>query len=152
MDKQVHAQNGKFTIDGVTYVGPADGDYRFGQFNERALKNPAYLHQDVNFDRNPEGSSGLFGVLWDEKSNTVWVDTDQDHSFSKRTRVTGLCASDGHRHIWEQSASGQLRRKSVGFAIQTDPEKKYVRITLGVWQHISEVSGAAVGKGFYGGV
>jgi hypothetical protein len=150
MDKQVHAQNGKFTIDGVTYVAPAYGDYRFGQFNERALKNPAYLHQDVNFDRNPEGSSGLFGVLWDEKSNTVWVDTDQDHSFSNERALQDY-ARRMDIGIFGNNRPAELRRKSVGFAIQTDPEKKYVRITLGVWQHISEVAGAAVGKGFYGG-
>ena len=150
MDKQVHAENGKFTFDGVTYTAPADGDYRFGLFNERGLKAPAYLHQDVNFDRNPEGSSGLFGVLWNEQSNTVWVDTDQDHSFLNERALQDY-ARQMDIGIFGNNRPAEARRKSVGFAIQTDMEKKYVRITLGVWQHISEVSGAAVGKGFYGG-
>jgi hypothetical protein len=150
MDKQVRAEGGKFTVGNVTYTAPADGEYRFGNFNERDLKQPAYLYQDVNFDGNPEGSSGLFGVLWDEKTGTVWVDTDQDHSFENERALQDY-ARRSDIGIFGSNRPPQPRRHTVGFAVQTDPEKHYIRLTLGVWQHVTEVSGATIGKGFYGG-
>lgn len=149
MDHQIHVTGGKFTFDKTEYTASADGDYRFGLFDERALKAPGYLHQDVNFDGNPEGSSGLFAVLWDERTGTVWVDTNQDHSFADE------------RGLQEYSIHGDLgifgayrptpRRKTVAFGVQLNPELHYVRLNLGVWQHVTEVAGATIGKGFYGG-
>jgi len=150
MDHTVKAEGGKFTYQDVTYIAPSDGEYRFGFFDERALKEPAYLYQDVNFDGNPEGSSGLFGVLWDEKKNVVWVDTNQNHSFADEKPMMDY-SRRMDLGIFGANVPAGRRRKSVAFAVQTDPEKKYVRITLGVWQHITEVSGASLGKGFYGG-
>lgn len=150
MDTVVKAENGKFTYKDQTYTAPADGEYRLGFFNERALHQPAYLYQDVNFDGNPPGSSGLFAVLWNEQNNIVWVDTNQNQSFADEKPMM-----DYARHmdlgIFGSNIPAGRRRKSVAFAVQTDPKKKYVRLTLGVWQHVSEVSGASIGKGFYGG-
>ncbi|HEY3929103.1 MAG TPA: S8 family serine peptidase [Candidatus Koribacter sp.] len=150
MDATVTANGGKFSYKDQTYTAPADGTYRLGFFDERALHQPAYLYKDVNFDGNPPGSSGLFAVLWDEQKNVVWVDTNQDHSFVDERPLMDY----GKRMdlgIFGSNQPASRRRKTVAFAVQTDAEKKYVRITLGVWQHVSEVSGAAVGKGFYGG-
>jgi len=149
-DKLVQTQDGKFAVDGVTYTAPAAGDYRFGVFDERALKNPAYLHQDVNFDGNPEGSSGKFAVLYDEKTGTVWVDTDQDHNFQNEKALQDF-ALHGDIGIFGSNRPPVARRHTVGFAVQTNPELHYVRLNLGVWQHVTEVSGATLGKGFYGG-
>ncbi|MDT8067069.1 MAG: S8 family serine peptidase [Terriglobia bacterium] len=150
MDTIVNVEHGKFSYKGETYSAPEDGQYRLGFFNERALHQPAYIYKDVNFDGNPPGSSGLFGVLWNEQKNLVWVDTNQDHSFSDEKAMT-----DYSRHkdlgIFGSNIPAGHHRRSVAFAIQTDPQKKYVRLTLGVWQHVTEVSGASLGKGFYGG-
>ncbi len=82
MDTVVKAESARFTYKDQTYTAPADGEYRLGFFNERALHQPAYIYQDVNFDGNPPGSSGLFAVLWDERKNVVWVDTNQNQSFA----------------------------------------------------------------------
>jgi hypothetical protein len=150
MDTVVEAKGGTFTDRNVTYTAPRDGEYRLGFFNERALKEPAYLYQDVNFDGNPAGSSGLFAVLWDEKQNIVWVDTNQNQNFVDEKPMMDY-ARRMDLGIFGNNVSAGRRRKSVAFAIQTDSEKKYVRITLGVWQHVTEVSGASLGKGFYGG-
>src|SRR5579862_619218 len=150
MDRVVQATGGKFTVDNVTYTAPADGEYRFGVFNERDLKNPAYLGKDVNRDGNPEGSSGLFPLLWDEKTNTVWVDTDQDHNFTNERPLQDY-ARRGDIGIFGKNQPPVARRHTVGFAIQTNPELHYVRLNLGVWQHVTDVSGATLGSGFYGG-
>ena len=150
MDTVVKAESGKFTYKDQTYIAPADGEYRLGFFNERALHQPAYLYQDVNFDGNPPGSSGLFAVLWNEEKNVVWVDTNQNQSFADEKSMMDY-ARRMDLGIFGSNIPAGRRRKSVAFAVQTDPKKKYVRLTLGVWQHVSEVSGASLGKGFYGG-
>ena len=150
MDNVVSATDGKFTYQNQSYTAPADGSYRLGFFDERALHQPAYIYNDVNFDGNPPGSSGLFAVLWDEQRNVVWVDTNQDHSFADERPLMDY-AKHMDLGIFGSNRPAGRRRKSVAFAVQTDAKKKYVRITLGIWQHVSEVSGAAVGKGFYGG-
>lgn len=150
MDAMVKAEDGKFSYKEISYTAPSNGEYRLGFFNERSLHQPAYLYSDVNFDGNPAGSTGVFAVLWDERKNTVWVDTDQDHSFQNEKPMM-----DYDRRmdlgIFGKNVPASRRRKTVAFAVQTDLEKKYVRITLGVWQHVTEVAGASLGKGFYGG-
>lgn len=150
MDTLVTASDGRFTYKDQAYRAPADGTYRLGFFDERALHQPAYIYNDVNFDGNPPGSSGLFAVLWDEQKNVVWVDTNQNHSFVDERPLMDY-AKRLDLGIFGSNQPAGRRRKSVAFAVQTDPQKKYVRITLGIWQHVSEVSGASLGKGFYGG-
>jgi hypothetical protein len=150
MDRVVHVTEKQFTVDSVIYTAPADGEYRFGVFNERDLKNPSYLHKDVNFDGNPEGSSGLFSLLWDEKTNTVWVDTDQDHNFQNERALQDY-VKRGDIGIFGKNQPAGARRHTVGFAVQTNAELHYIRLNLGVWQHVTEVSGATLGSGFYGG-
>jgi hypothetical protein len=150
MDAVVKTESGKFTYMDRTYTAPADGEYRLGFFNERALHQPAYLYQDVNFDGNPPGSSGLFAVLWDEQKNIVWVDTNQNRDFLDEKPMMDY-ARRMDLGIFGSNIPAGRRRKTVAFAVQTDAKKKYVRLTLGVWQHVTEVSGASVGKGFYGG-
>src|SRR5208282_2411758 len=101
-------------------------------------------------DGNPEGSSGLFPVLWDEKSNTVWVDTDQDRDFQNERALQDY-ARRGDIGIFGKNQPAVAQRHTVGFAVQTNRELHYIRLNLGVWQHVTEVSGATLGKGFYGG-
>ena len=55
----------RFTVDGRTWTAPGTGAYRFGVFNERDTNLGGEVGNDVNRDGNPQGSSGLFGVLWD---------------------------------------------------------------------------------------
>ncbi|MDQ3578860.1 MAG: serine protease, partial [Actinomycetota bacterium] len=69
-----------FSSGGVSYTAPA-GAFRFGVFDERSPRLGGEVGSDVNRDGNPEGSSGLFGVLWDG-ATTVWVDVDQDRDFT----------------------------------------------------------------------
>ena len=124
--------------------------FRFGLFDERALKSPTYLYQDVNFDGNPEGSSGQFGILWDEKTNTIWVDTNQDKSFADEKPMTDY-AKRSDIGVFGKDNPKTPRRESVAFAVQADKKSGYIRLNLGVWQHGTMVAGAAVGNGFYNG-
>ncbi len=73
---------------GAEYVVPAPGLYRTGQFDERSEWSRSSFRQDIDLDGNPLGSTGIFSVLWDERMNTVWVDTDRDRDFSNEKALT----------------------------------------------------------------
>ena len=76
-----------FTQGEVTYTAPSAKTFRFAVFNERDPRLGGEVGSDVNRDGNPAGSSGLFGVLWDEQTNQVWVDVDQDLSFADQSAM-----------------------------------------------------------------
>ena len=89
MDDMVEAAGGGFEYRDSSYTAPRDGVFRIAMFDEvRADTMGVYgssLERDVNRDGNPEGSSRLFAVLWDEGTGDVWVDTDQDRDFTDET-------------------------------------------------------------------
>lgn len=150
MSAQVTATGGTFIVGGVTYTAPADGTYRFGVFNERDPRLDGELKNDVNRDGNPAGSSGLFGVLWDTASNTVWVDTDQDHRFNNQSGMT-----DYHTNYdigtFGTDRTGTPERDTVPFVVQTDGKNKFVNIGIVSGAHGTHVAGIAAGKGFFDG-
>ena len=97
----------------------------------------------MNRDGNPEGSSRLFAVLWDERTNDVWVDTNQDGSFADEKALTD------YRQRAEFGTFGKDKpatsvRESVGFGVQIDRTKRMVAINVGAASHASLVVGAAV--------
>jgi hypothetical protein len=103
------------------------------------------LEGDVNRDENPDSASHLFGVLWEEGSNTVWVDTNQDRSFTDETPLTEYNDRPGFGVFGTDDPETPIR-ESVGFGVQIKREKKLVALNLGVASHASLVVGAAVGS------
>jgi len=146
MTEQVMTDGGKLIYRGISYTAPAVGRFRIGMLDER-LNNS---RGDLNCDGNPAGSSGLFAVLWDEATNTVWVDTNQNHSFADEKPMTdyrvrydiGLFGKDDPK---------TLLRETVGFTVQTDAPHKLVFVNPGNGVHGTGVAGVAAGKGFFGG-
>ena len=150
MARQVTATGGAFSVDGVTYTVALDGTYRFGVFNERDPRLGGELGNDVNRDGNPAGSSGLFAILWNTTTNTVWVDTDQDQSFSDEAGMT-----DYHTNYdigtFGTDRAATPERDTVPFVVQTDGKNKFVNIGIVSGAHGTHVAGIAAGKGFFGG-
>jgi hypothetical protein len=144
MDAVIRVIGGHFSYGGITYIAPADGVFRFGRLDGRALRWYEAIEPYVVLNGSAEGNGGLFPVLWDERSGTVWVDTNQNQSFADEhpmmdyavRRDTGVIGRD---------LPGTPRRESVGFTIQTDRSAKAVRITLGVGWHATAVAAAALG-------
>ena len=141
MREEARAEGGVLVHEKIRYAVPADGVYRIGLIDERMNRN---ARGDLNLDDNPAGSNGLFAVLWNEKAGTVWVDTNQDHSFA------------GERALRDYAVSGDTGlfgkdSKTIGFAVQTDPAHQALFIFPGMAFHGTIVSGAAFGKGFFGG-
>ncbi len=147
MGKEVMAYDGKLTHEGVTYAVPAQITFRLGFLNER-MNN---AKDDLNRDGNPENSSNLFAVLWHEKTNTVWVDTNQDHSFINEKRMTDYHVNNDVG-IFGKDDPATAIRETVGFTVQTDATHKVVYVMPGYSSHGTGVAGVAAGKNFFGGL
>jgi hypothetical protein len=147
----VNASGGAFEYNGVSYVAPQDGEFRFALFNERASAFAgSEMGQDVNRDGNPAGSSGLFGVLWATDTNRVWVDTNQNNDFTDQQAMTDYKVN---RDMGEFGVDNPatLVRETIPFVVQTDGQNKFVNIGIVSGAHGSHVAGIIAGKDFFGG-
>lgn len=148
MAERVAARDGRVTFRGRTFTTPRDGSFRIGLFDERRFNDPAnaaYLDQDVDRNGNPRGDDGLFGVLWDEETNDVWVDTDRDLSFANQRAMTDYIVR-GDVGIFGNDNPATPVRESIGFTVQTDRANGYISINLGIYQHATEIMGHVVGN------
>ena len=148
MQDIVTSSGGKVTFGGKTFTVPHDGTYRIGFFSERRFNresNAAYIDQDIDRNGNPKGDDGLFGVLWDEASNDVWVDTDRNLSFADKKPMTDYIKR-GDVGIFGKDDPKTPIRESVGFTVQTDPKNKFVSINVGIYQHATGIMGSVVGN------
>jgi len=145
MNNVVSATDAKISWGGKTFTAPAAGTYRIDQIDEAVFDslNRAGIEKDLNRDGNPKESSRLFGVLWNEATNDVWVDTDQDNDFSDEKAYTDYAVRPEFGVIGKDNPSTPIR-ESVSFAIQTDKARHLVALNLGVASHASLVVGAAV--------
>ena len=148
MAEQVSARGGSVTFQGKTFRAPRDGEFRIGFFNERRFNEPAnlaYINQDVDQNGNPKGDDGLFGVLWDEKTNDIWVDTNRDLSFADEKAMTDYIKRQDVGVFGKDNPETPVR-ESIGFAVQTDPVNKYVSINIGAYQHSTIILGSVAGN------
>lgn len=147
MDDAVQAAGGSLTWRDSTFRAPRDGAFRMAWFDESGddQSQGAAVEKDVNRDGNPEGSSRLFGVLWDEDAGEVWVDTDQDRDFTDETALADYSDRPVFGVFGTDDPATPVR-ESVGFGVQIDAERRLVALNLGVASHASLVVGAAVGS------
>ncbi|MEO7963665.1 MAG: S8 family serine peptidase, partial [Gemmatimonadaceae bacterium] len=157
MKDEVTATGGSLTWGGKSYGAPRSGTFRIASLNEAAFDSlsASGLEKDLNRDGNPAGSSRLFAVLWDRKSNDVWVDTNQNLSFADEKALTNYRQRPGFGTFGTDNPKTPVR-ESVGFGVQIDSAKEMVSINAGVPFHASLVVGAALGsrgaRGRYDGV
>ena len=147
MDDMVEAAEGGFVYRDSSYTAPRDGLFRIAVFDEvRADTMGVYgssLEGDVNRDGNPEGSSRLFAVLWDEAAGDVWVDTDQDRDFTDETLMGDYAERPGFGVFGTDDPDTPVR-ESVGFGVQIDRERGRVALNLGIASHGTLVVGAVL--------
>lgn len=147
MEQEVVASGGTVTIGDSAYTAPRDGTFRADLLDEEVFDtlSDSGIDKDLNRDENPEGSSRLFGVLWDPASGDVWVDTDQDRSFADEQALADYRVRPGFGVFGTDDPDTPVR-ESVGFAVQLDEEKGRVGLNIGVASHASLVVGAALGS------
>ncbi len=84
-------------------------------------------------------------MLWDERTNDVWVDTNRDLNFSDEKPMTDYIKRHDFGVFGHDDPNTPIR-ESIAFAVQTDLANKFVSINLGIYQHASEIMGSVVGN------
>lgn len=146
METKLQASAGKLSFQNHTYSVPLDAEYRLGVLNER-VAGPS---GDVNRDGNPPGSNELFAVLWDERTNMVWVDTNQNYDFTDEKPLTDYRLQHDIGTFGTDDPKTEVR-ETMGFVVQTDAPHKAVFVIPGYGPHGTGVTGCAFGAGFFGG-
>lgn len=148
MGAVVTAAGRRVAFEGRTFATPRDGAFRIGLFSERRFNDPgnaAYMDQDVDRNGNPRGDDGLFGVLWDEATNEVWVDIDRDLSFADQRSMTDYRVRNDVGVFGTDDPATPVR-ESIGFTVQTNARDKFISLNLGIYQHATEIMGHVVGN------
>ena len=145
MTDTVVATDARFTYQDEAYTAPNAGTFRIAMLDEAKFDSlsRARIDKDLNRDGNPEGSSRLFAVLWDEGTNDVWVDTDQDQTFADEKALTDFSVRPEFGLFGEDKPETPVR-ESVAFGVQIDPGKQRVALNIGIDRHGSRVVGAAM--------
>lgn len=146
METKLQASAGKLTYQNHSYSVPHDGEYRVGVLNER-VAGPS---GDLNRDGNPPGSSEFFAVLWDDRTNTVWVDTNQNYDFNDEKPMTDYRLQHDVGTFGTDDPKTEVR-ETMGFVVQTDAPHQAVFVIPGYGPHGTGVTGSAFGAGFFGG-
>lgn len=137
-------------LPGDYVAPPGAGVIRFGLFNERDARLGGELGSDVNRDGNPAGSVGTFGVAWNQSSNTVWVDTNQNKNFTDDKPMTDYKVRFDTNQFGTDNPATQVK-EAVPFVVQTDSANQSVNIGLVSGAHGSHVAGIVAGNRLFGG-
>ncbi len=173
MQSQVTAPNGTFTFTYVnstvvvnpgppptksfvsaqvteTFTAPAAGTYRVGIIDEHDARLGGEVGRDLNRDGNPGGSRGVFAVLWNTKSNTVYVDTNQNNNFADDMAMTDYKVNFDVNYFGVDNPATPVAER-MPFVVQTDGKNKVVNIGIVSGAHGSHTAGIAAGNSLFGG-
>ena len=137
MDSVVTASNGRIRYSDQEWAAPRAGSFRMG-----ILPKGGYVSEIITPEAEKPDSTD-FGVLWDEDTDEVWVDTKRDRSFANEQALTDFSGRSEFGVIGEDDPSTPIR-ESIGFAIQIERERAEVGVLLGTQSHATLVIGAAV--------
>jgi hypothetical protein len=129
---------------------PGAGTLRFGVFNERDPRLAGETGNDVNRDGNPTGSVGTFGVAWDQATNNVWVDTNQNKSFTDDMAMTDYKVRFDQNRFGTDNPATAIS-EAMPFVVQTDTANNSVNIGIVSGAHGSHVAGIVAGNRLFGG-
>ncbi|RZS44400.1 subtilase family protein [Herbihabitans rhizosphaerae] len=139
-----------FASGGNAYTAPVSGPLRFAVFDERHPFLGGELGNDVNRDGNPAGSNGKFGVLWDEVTNLVYVDVNQNKDFRDDKPMTDYKVRQDVNEFGKDNASTPVR-ESMKFVVQTDGTNKVVNIGIVSGAHGTHVAGIIAANKMFDG-
>lgn len=135
MNQQVRASSTWVVFQGRTYILPHPGVFRIGVYSFSVRANVV----------------ALYGVLWDERSGQVWVDTDGDASFQNEKPMVDVNRAFDVGYLHTPSIDERL-----AFVIDTDPLNHNVHIYPSVGSHqtmtLSSVAGEVTENGLAFGV
>jgi hypothetical protein len=137
----VHTTNGSFDATGRTWTVPEDGTYRFGIFKADLVLGPE--------DNSKTKKLSLsVGVIWNEHSNRVWVDTDSDGSFKNQRTLGDYSVT--HDVDWFGAKEGADDNR-IPFGVKIDAAQNAVYVRIG-GEHGAFVGGPLAGNRLTGGL
>jgi hypothetical protein len=150
MADEVTALNGQFNFQGTAYSAPANARYQIGLLDESDLDAKFITKGDLNLDGNPPESSRIFAILWDKTTNTLWVDTNQNHKFDDETPLTDYNVKYETGLLGKDNPATRSR-EAAAFAISANTKNDFIRFFPFLNAHATATTSAAAGRGFFGG-
>ena len=142
MDLEVTAVSSRFTAADATYTAPREGRFRFGIFDGGGLCGGMLTRRNADA---PPASACRFGVLWDEQSREVWVDTTA--IAASPTSVRSLIFRSAVTSVRSVAMSPtRPEREQLSFTVQMDPAKRAVALNMGTGGHATSVASSAAGS------
>ncbi len=141
---------GTFTAAGTTWTSQVGSSLRFGILDESDPRLGGEVGNDVNRDGNPAGADRRFGVLWDKGTDRVWVDTNQNQSFTDETPMQKYLVNHDVQYFGTDNAGTPIR-EAMPFVVETSPADNSVNIGIVSANHGSHVSGIVAANNLFGG-
>jgi hypothetical protein len=144
----IEVKDNKFTAAGRTWTAPKDGTYRFGIYS-----NEFYLGLFRSWEKEQDPRlkkvSLSVGVLWDERSNRVWVDTDGDGDFRNQRALGDY--SETHDIDWFGRKEGGDDNR-IPFGAKIDRARKAAYLSIAIGGHGALVAGPLAANRQTGGL
>ncbi|HEY2975554.1 MAG TPA: S8 family serine peptidase [Pyrinomonadaceae bacterium] len=143
MNAEVESQNHRLLFQHKSFITPHDGSFRVGFFHYRqALSAHASIIDRVG---SSQVDKEVLGVLWDEQSNEVWVDTNRNLDFSDEKAMTDYRKRQDVG-VFGQDDPATAVRESIGFTVSMDLKNRFVSINRGIDGHNTSVLGCIIGN------
>jgi subtilisin family serine protease len=146
-----------FTYAGATWTAPTNGTFTVNRFSE-AITAGSEPGGDVNRDGD---TTDQFGVLYDEATNDVWVDANQDRTFTTAEKMRPY--REGHQigHFGTDNPSTAIV-ESMPFVVEFREDVSlepyelpgtadFVNIGIVEDAHASHVAGITAANDMFGG-
>lgn len=146
-----------FTYQGSTWTAPA-GSYRINRVSESIS-----LNDEAGGDFNRDGdTTDRWGVLYDETTHDIWVDANQDFTFSANEKMRPYKENFDIGHFGVDNPATAIAesmpfvveyREDIDLSPAGLPGQKADFVNIGVVEaaHGSHVAGIAAGHSLFGG-
>jgi hypothetical protein len=150
MSERINVTGGQFVSGGKTYTVPHDGLYRFGIYYAWPFEEAPFAKKHFNRSGISRDESSRYGVLWEDQSNTVWVDVDQNYDFRNDSPLTDYNVRFDLGQFGKDDPATP-ERESIGFYLLAHPGNDFIDINPLFTGHTTQTTSVAAGKGFFGG-
>jgi hypothetical protein len=137
----IRTTNGTLNAAGRSWIVPEDGTYRFGILKTRLVLGPKGNSKTKELPI-------AVGVICDEQTSWVWVDTDGDGSFKNQRGLGDYGAT--HDVDWFGAKEGADDNR-IPFGVKTDAGRHEAYIRIG-GEHGAFVGGALAANRLTGGL
>lgn len=142
LGQPIRASNGVIEALGRKYAVPKDGIYRFGIFRQRVVLGPPE-------NTHAQTLALCVGVLVDEETHDVWVDTNGDGSFRDERLLRDFAVSQDIGWFGEKDTYADNR---IPFGVKIDLLHNAIYVAISTTSHGGSVVGSLAANRLTGGL